>query len=198
MSEAVILALSELRSLITKAGRGAGLSWGMAEEAGWAADWLARAGLPAADWAAVWLASRTEGSKSAVEVGVEFTDGLLASDLVTPRPLPDGVTAPGYLVPFLSRLATGQASVAVSSARGPVALVSADGRVEFGPDWAAISRGWSVAQATRPPEASSARASRARISGSVLDRLEGLALRTTVPQSEASRRDAGSMKDDND
>ena len=56
------LAHSELRALVTKAARGAGLAWGLAEEAGWAADWLARRSLPAGDWAAIWLATCSERS----------------------------------------------------------------------------------------------------------------------------------------
>lgn len=38
--------LSEIESLSRKAARGAGMGWGMAEEAGKAATWLAAAGLP--------------------------------------------------------------------------------------------------------------------------------------------------------
>ncbi|MFP4043155.1 MAG: DUF3726 domain-containing protein [Rhodosalinus sp.] len=41
----VRLSLSEIEALCFKAARGAGLDWGEAEEAGWAAAWLSRAGL---------------------------------------------------------------------------------------------------------------------------------------------------------
>ena len=44
------LSIGELDSLVFKAYRGAGFSWGMAQEAGFAASWLARHGLPAASY----------------------------------------------------------------------------------------------------------------------------------------------------
>jgi len=40
----VRLSLSEINALCFKAARGSGLSWGEAEEAGWASAWLSRAG----------------------------------------------------------------------------------------------------------------------------------------------------------
>ena len=49
------LSLSEIEALCFKAARGAGLSWGEAEEAGWAAAWLARAGLSGPDLLLAWL-----------------------------------------------------------------------------------------------------------------------------------------------
>ena len=42
------LSIGELEALVLKAYRGAGFSWGMAQEAGRAAAWLAHNGLPAA------------------------------------------------------------------------------------------------------------------------------------------------------
>jgi len=44
------LSIGELDTLVFKAYRGAGFSWGMAQEAGFAARWLARHGLPAASY----------------------------------------------------------------------------------------------------------------------------------------------------
>jgi len=41
------LSFGELDALVLKAYRGAGFSWGMAQEAGRAASWLAQKGLPA-------------------------------------------------------------------------------------------------------------------------------------------------------
>ena len=83
MTEDVTLALSELRALIIKAARGAGLSWGMAEEAGWAAEWLARRGLPAADGATLWLDARLRGGQDPVETGVALADQLAAAAALT-------------------------------------------------------------------------------------------------------------------
>lgn len=197
MSETVTLALSELRSLITKAARGAGLSWGLAEEAGWAAEWLARRGLPAADWATIWLAARIDGATSPVEIGIQLADQLVNRVAPESRALPDGLSTPGYLLPFLHRIAHAEASVAVTSTSGHVVSVSAEGQVEFGPFWAPLSCDWTVFKISNAPPKLGI-ATRHTVSNSVLECLDGLALLTTVPQSRSSRRDAGSSTSDND
>ena len=76
MADGIDLSHSELRSLITKAARGAGLAWGLAEEAGWAAEWLARRGFPAADWAAHWLSSAVAGGPTPVALGAALAERL--------------------------------------------------------------------------------------------------------------------------
>lgn len=194
MSGDVTLALSELRSLMTKAARGAGLGWGMAEEAGWATDWLARRGMPAADWATTWLAASIEGADGPVVLGVTLADEMAGGHAALARRLPDGISAPGYLLPFLHRIAEARGPVAIWSPLGRVVTVDAKGQVAFGPGWQPRSEGWQLCSA---PAAEGA-AARPVVSASVLDCLEGLALRTTVPQSETSRRDAGSLTGDND
>ncbi len=197
MTESVTLALSELRSLITKAARGAGLGWGMAEEAGWAAEWLARRGMPAADWAALWLAARMNGSVSPVEVGAALADELAGTPRIKHATVPDGLVSPGYLLPFLHRVAETGSALSVTSGNGQVALISAAGVVAFGPAWQPQSNGWRLSDAAEPT-AQPHPAGRPAVSRSVLECLNGLAQRTTVPQSEASRKDAGSSDGDND
>jgi hypothetical protein len=197
MTESVTLALSELRSLITKAARGAGLSWGQAEEAGWAAEWLARRGLPAADWATLWLAARMDGAVSPVEVGIFLTDDLASESVISGVDLPDGLVAPGYLLPFLHRRAEAGSSVAIVSSHGLVARISSTGVVVFGPFWQLQSLGWRLSKAD-DAEWEPDTAGRPKVSTSVLECLEGLALRTTVPRSDSSRQDAGSSGGDND
>ncbi|MEI4231637.1 DUF3726 domain-containing protein [Roseovarius sp. D22-M7] len=77
----VRLSLSEINALCFKAARGAGLDWGEAEEAGWAAAWLSRAGLPGPS---ITLALLTE-----------------APDLARPRPAPQHWKAtPGAQCPL--------------------------------------------------------------------------------------------------
>lgn len=197
MSETVTLALSELRSLVTKAARGAGLSWGLAEEAGWAAEWLARRGLPAADWATIWLAARIDGAVSPVEVGAALADACAGASAIRDKALPDDLVAPGYLLPFLHRIAQSGSAVSITSGSVPVARVSGSGEVAFGPSWQMRSDGWRLSDpgdAGAPPVL----AGRPAVSGSVLKCLEGLALSTTVPRSDSSRQDAGSSGGDND
>jgi hypothetical protein len=197
MTETVTLALSELRSLITKAARGAGLSWGQAEEAGWAAEWLARRELPAADWAVVWLAARVDGAVSPVEVGASLADEFSGTSAIAGEALPDGLAAPGYLLPFLHRIAQAGSTLQIASKTGRVASVTNAGDVAFGPFWQSQSEGWHLCEAGDAP--SRARpAARPRVSRLALECLEALALRTTVPPSVTSRLDAGSTDGDND
>lgn len=190
----VDMAHSELRSLITKAARGAGLSWGHAEEAGWAADWLARRALPAGEWAARWLAATVEGRPSPIEIGTALSDRLADTDLpLSMEPLPDSLPAPGYLLPFLHRIAERRGSISVFDAVGTVVRVNPDGTVVFGPSWSDTPRNWCVTDCIHPADPS-----RVRVTPSLIECLETLALRTTVPPSEASRRNAGAATTDND
>lgn len=197
MTETVTLALSELRSLITKAARGAGLSWGMAEEAGWAAEWLARRGMPAADWATLWLAARIDGATSSVEIGASLADAFVSSCAINDTALPEGLVAPGYLLPFLHRIAQAGSTVSIASPMGQVARVSSAGEVAFGSSWQPLSDGWRLSN-THDAGVQTGMGGRPTVSASVLECLETLALRTTVPPSDTSRQDAGSSGGDND
>ncbi len=191
MTGGTCLSWSELRVLVGKAARGACLSWGLAEEAGWAAEWLARRGLPAADWAAEWLEDVVAGRPGPVEVGVAMADAG------TTGAVPDGLAGPLYLLPFLHRLVGAGPGLSLLSPQGLVASVGASGAVVIGPGRSARSHGWVIAPATGPvgvPEA----APRPVLSASLLDCLETLALRTTVPPSDRSRSDAGASGGDND
>ncbi len=194
MDHTVDMAHSELRSLVTKSARGAGLAWGLAEEAGWAAEWLARRSLPAGEWAAKWLASTVEGLPGPIEFGAGLADRL-ANDAGEwkPVPVPDEIVAPGYILPFLHLIATRRGTVAITDTLGTVVRVDQVGTVEFGPSWANRSCNWQInaAPSLRPT-------SRAYLSSSLVDCLEGLALQTTVPPSDVSRRNAGSATSDND
>lgn len=191
MDSLLDMAHSEIRSLVTKAARGAGLPWGLAEEAGWAADWLSRRALPAADWAVLWLDASVTGRPGPVEFGVGLADRLPADSTTA---VPDGLPGPGYLLPFLHLLALRHGPIGITAPVGPVVHVDPAGRVSFGLGWSDQSRLWVISPAPPPPES----AARARVTASVIDCLEGLALRTTVPPSAASRRDAGAASPDND
>ncbi len=194
MYHPVEMAHSELRSLVTKAARGAGLSWGMAEEAGWAAEWLARRSMPAGEWAASWMAAALEGRRDPVAFGIDLADRLAcAGAVLQPLSVPDDLTAPGYLLPFLHSIAKHRGSVQITGRSGLVAQIHADGNVQFGASWSDQPDSWQIG-----PASAQANPSRAWLSASLLDCLEGLALRTTVPPSDASRADAGSAKSDND
>lgn len=194
MEHQIDLAHTELNALITKAARGAGLSWGLAEEAGWAAEWLARRGFPAAAWAAEWLAQAVEGGPTPVEVGVGIGDVLPATKTsFSDVSVPDGISAPGYLLPFLHLVATRFGPTEIFTPLGLAARINSDGTATFGAGWSNRTAGWSISIVSHRHEAS-----RAGVTTSVIDCLQGLALRTTVPPSDTSRRQAGSSSTDND
>ena len=81
--------LAETRTLATRAARGAGLPWGLAEEAGYAVHWLQSHGAPGADALArflewrernggrltpAWMAGDPGGTFSPLEFGVALMD----------------------------------------------------------------------------------------------------------------------------
>lgn len=194
MANATLLARSELRSLVTRAARGAGLDWGLAEEAGWAADWLAARGLPAADWALLWLDRVGQGLPNPVAVGVALSDGVIhAAPLHAKQPLPDDLSAPGYLLPFLHLIAARHGPVDIQGPMGRVVTLDAEGQPDFGPGWSDKSTGWSLCAAQQM-----ARPIRPAVEPGVIATLEAFALNITVHATSTSRQDAGAAGSDND
>ncbi|MBF9030893.1 DUF3726 domain-containing protein [Rhodobacterales bacterium HKCCE3408] len=200
------LSLGEIEAICQKAARGAGLDWGLAEEAGFAARWLCARGI---DGAAALLAvleredvgpavlaegvirAQGLGVLSPVAVGTVLSDfaGLLPHRVTT-----GPVAQPVLVLPFLQ----GRREAASLAWDGGAVCVGADGALSgevaalaaadllhieisasrlVGPEWSG----------TEP-----------RIAACTLARLDALALRTTVPASDASRAGAGSAGDDND
>jgi hypothetical protein len=115
----LLFALSEIQALATKATRGAGFSWGEAEEAGWAVMWLSREGLPGADLLLAAIESpelcaptpqpfcwRTPGRLCPLRAGMALMDfAELPSGLAnTPLHLEE-VAVPGLLLPFVAQAA---------------------------------------------------------------------------------------------
>ena len=204
---------SELEALGLKAARGAGLSWGLAEEAGFASGWLYARGL---DGPAL-LLQRLRRSADVVppqwDADGNFEPvaggcicpvalGVALSDFATLWVLPlcaGTVDCPALLLPFI-----GQAAAA---RRHPLTLIWDGGSVGISPAGgisgelasllttatAAISI--SSASGSLPAVLASS-LSRETLHQSTLAGLEALAMRTTVPASDASRADAGSFEDD--
>lgn len=194
MTASVDMARSELRVLMTKAARGAGLSWGLAEEAGWAADWLVGADLPAAEWATEWLAAVVDARPDPVTVGVALADGLGgANGPELEAAVPDDLAAPGFLLPFLHVIALRRGPVELVGPTGRAVSVDEGGGVQFGPAWSPSPLSWGLRRTRMAPNKG-----RAFLPVSVVECLEGMALRTTVPASDASRLNAGSALSDND
>jgi hypothetical protein len=131
----MIVSLNEIESLALKACRGAGMSWGLAEEAGRAACWLALRGLP---WDRS-LAARLEQSHlvsppclSPPDIGPARAGGLLCpihagaaiSDLIglERRLTLHNVIEPIWVVPFADRRARSGSHVALSWDGGAIEI----------------------------------------------------------------------------
>ena len=97
------LSLSEITALSARAARGAGRSWGEAEEVGEAACWLARAGQ---DWAGAVLEvldAPEDSGDCALRVGIVLADtAALSVPIKTKLPM---INSPFFLLPFAARLA---------------------------------------------------------------------------------------------
>ena len=123
------LSLSEINALCTKAARGAGYSWGMAQEAGFAAKWLCLRNVAGADHVACLLEQlKGEDPRTlapAPEDGALSVPGgrvcsLALGCLISDRPdlvlgqaslTCPGVVQPVLLLPFLAGLAEGSTQV---------------------------------------------------------------------------------------
>jgi hypothetical protein len=194
------LSLSEITALATKAARGAGLSWGEAEEAGWACGWLARAGLPGTAMLLQVLERRD--TTCPLLQGIVLMDhaGLSEGPFALPVTLQD-VVEPLLLVPFLARMAE-RLGVPVDLDLGSQTICLTGS--EPVPDLSAIrwkgdSSGAGVT--IRLAQSSTAAAPGqfdGRIDRDVWTRLDALALLTTVPASDVSRQRAGAQSSDND
>ncbi|WP_168771121.1 DUF3726 domain-containing protein [Palleronia sediminis] len=217
------LSRNEVASLCTKAARGAGMSWGMAEEAGFAAAWLVSHGVDGPGYLSAHL---------------EQADGMAWSELCpTPTPgkwrnadgrtlcpiilgaticdhadLPQGAAAgrriefgpvgmPILLVPFLAYLAQARGLAIALSWPGGMARIGAGG-TELSA--AAALLGCKTldltldAEPAAPGRPSAAPIPNAHTAAETIAILNAFAMRTTVPASEASRAGAGSALGDND
>ena len=210
---AVQLSCNEVEALCLKAARGAGLSWGLAEEAGLAARWLYSRGIdgPGALLAHLdqvserslplvlvdgELRARDEGLLCPIAVGVALSDfAATGRDCVRA----ERVDRPLLVLPFVHQIAHVSdgpmslnwrgGSVSVSAAgeiAGDLAELAAADRAEV-----AIAPGTGPFQATADPDGVSVTAT------DTLTRLDAYAMLTTVPASAASRTDAGSADGDN-
>lgn len=201
--------LNEIESLCKKAARGAGLSWGLAEEAGRAARWLSGNGLdgPALLAAQLRLDDGRAYSQLAPDIGSECWErvgssmcplicGVALSDhgyLIREngRILLGKVTCPQLLLPFVSATAT-QLGIALQlSWRGCILEFSpgAEG-VLIQADTVASTHVEGVSCVCIKAASETGQAlsgSIAPLAASVHDYLDSLAARTYVPASQASR-----------
>lgn len=216
----VRLSLSEINALCFKAARGAGLDWGEAEEAGWAAAWLSRAGLPGPSITLALLMQAPDlarprpapqhwnaitGAQCPLRCGIALADfaglpeGPGAGTLHVAR-----VATPLMLLPFAARAAgrlgtglrvTWDQHEALLHAVDVAPRLDPAGQEGAQPADVAIT---AVAPTTPGETAQGARPPIPAISLDDWRALDALALRITVPASAQSRAGAGAAGTDND
>lgn len=216
------LSLGEIDVLVLKAYRGAGFSWGMAEEAGRASAWLARNGLPAAAFVDS-LLKQIDGEDPSlltpsVKSGSWYPSGNPLCPVISGTALSDTglltlskdpiqlgiVYSPGLLLPFISACASAACiNIDLQSSSHSISMTK-HGTLKAG-DFAFLSvdradvilSTSSVAEASITSHTESHR--RVPVSEEVFERLAKFAHRTYVPASEQSRTSgAGAGVTDND
>lgn len=219
-SARVQLSLSEINALCVRAARGAGLAWGEAEEAGWAASWLSQAGLSGPSITLAWLGdlaslarpvpardlwSATSGAQCPLRCGIALADfaGLPEGPGIGALTV-ETIAHPLMALPFVARAAArtgldlrarwGHEDISLHSATVPSIhnLAEATGRQ-------IADLRITPTESTKPCCPTGARAPPIRrIAGADKRALDALALRITVPASALSRTGAGAATDDND
>lgn len=221
-AKAITLSQNETESLCLKAARGAGFSWGLAEEAGFAAGWLAARGLDATPQLLALLMRKLQ---TAANFGTPVPQPghwraagqaplcpiILGSALVDSARLAAGpcsrdtqldpVAAPILLLPFLAR--------AAHICGKPLAAIWPEGHLQIATHGgfdrqAAIA--WQskdqltlvISTANRLDLPQAQPHGLPPMSVAILNGLTALALKTTVPATDTSRRGAGSATADND
>ena len=217
-----LLSLAEMEALAVKAARGAGLSWGMAEEAGAAVRWLASHGLPGPEvllrhldafdgreWGAiapvvagrVWRTAGN-GTLSSIATGVALSDRAGLEDGPERGPLTlEQLADPGLLLPFAAMAAGAMGRPLQVAWDGLAVLVTGDGvSFETAEDGVAdpLAASVVVTPGKADPAIRRATAAPRRVSLAVWQGLDRLAFRTYVPASAASRAGAGAGTTDND
>lgn len=213
----VILSRNETESLALKAARGAGLSWGLAEEAGAAAGWLAAQGLDGLPTLLTLLSTPDRALPVPAPGHWTGTTGAplcpieTGAALLDRARLPDGpfagtlhlgpVACPLLLLPFLARATTLAARPLRLMLPEAALAILAQGQVDveeaarlLGTTTLALS----LAPAKDAPSPPALSAALPAIAPTCLAALESLALATTVPASATSRGGAGSDGSDND
>jgi hypothetical protein len=217
-----LLSLAEMEALTVKAARGAGLSWGMAEEAGAAVRWLASHGLPGPElllrhleafdrreWGAiapvvagpVWRTAGG-GALSPLAAGAALSDRAALEDGPGSVPITlQQLADPGLLLPFVAMAAGAVGRPLRVEWDGLAVVVNGDG-VAFATAAGGVVEPLAASVVVTPGEAGAAmrRATAAPrlVPLSVWQGLDRLAFRTYVPASAASRAGAGAGTTDND
>lgn len=213
----VVFSISEIQAACLKAARGSGLPWGLAEEAGMSAAWLAAAGLPGPELVlqllegprgeppavapGLWRAARG-GSICPIRAGAALCDFATLPEGIGARTLAiTDVRLPLLILPFAAQIArrTGRWIGAewpnVRALLGPngYRLSVTQQQAELTP-LATVTLAWAQQAEGGAEPGRSGR----RVALDVWGRLDELAMRTTVPATARSHADAGAAASDND
>jgi hypothetical protein len=213
--------LNEVEAMGKRAARGAGLDWGIAEEAGKAARWLTARGLPGPELLAE-LLTRNEG-KSYEELAPASIDGVWeaksgwlcpliagaalsdrAAEVAAGRAFEFGSIAfPLLLAPYAASVARSRGAAIELCWPGVTLTISPDGGLAVEGDMAAVTAPTTKSAHCRsgrkdtvtPPARQPGRA----VDAKAWNRLSAFAHRTFAPATEASRiAGAGASLTDND
>ncbi|WP_306045647.1 DUF3726 domain-containing protein [Nioella sp. MMSF_3534] len=207
--------LNEIEALSRKAARGAGYSWGLAEEAGRAVRWLEARGLPGAqalvdhlkrvdgqdlasftpdadDWTA------PDGTACPILAGTMLADGMAGSG-PDPITLPD-LASPLLLLPFLSWMATAQGRTVGIGVADTAVTLSPEGTLTQTKDIPSpVSAPVTLRFGVDPAGDTVAEGLRSACSADTVAALNSFAHRTYAPATEESRlAGAGAGLTDND
>ncbi len=217
----VSLSRNEVASLCMKAARGAGMSWGLAEEAGYAAAWLVQHDIdgPRHLYAHLkqaqgrqWrdLCPTAQPGQWQAPANRALCPIALGATLCDYAGLPEGIQVgssieigrvdhPILLIPFLAVIAGSADMVFDIEWQGGALCIDggsdALGRAEAALDGLQIPIKL-TARVGKPKAVAAGNAP--SISAEIITALNTLAMRTTVPSSDASRAGAGSTTPDND
>lgn len=223
-NDRVIMSRNETESLCMKAARGAGFSWGLAEEVGFATGWLAAQGI---DGAAALLEMLTrklarpaiigtprpmpghwqsfdDSPLCPIQLGVALVDRAALEDSPFSQvTLLDPVETPLLLLPFLVRAAQISQRTLTLDWQGGRLVITPDGTFNrqaafawIDPNALAMKITTSSNVSVEPLSADPAHLP--SILASTMNGLGAIALKTTVPATNASRSGAGSATTDND
>lgn len=209
----IILSLNEMEQLCQKAARGAGLDWGLAEEAAMAAVWLSKQGIDGPKWLCHRLQHTGLGApmlpwgaqdrvQCPIALGAALCDhARLAQGTLTGSATALGlVDSPVLLLPFLSHMSAIRGHSIDMTFDGRTVQVDGDG-YSCVTDFADIipSASVSIAQAVtdgRKPSRPEFMTRPMSIQAETIKALEEFMMQTLVPASAVSRAGAGAASDD--
>jgi hypothetical protein len=202
------LTLSEVESTAIKAARGAGMSWGMAEEAAFAARWLAEQGLDGLTLLAHHLTRpitpptyhnhrwhAAGATLCPIAAGTALSDHfhLPEGPLSHPVDLVD-LSAPALILPFLATSAARSGTAILATWPGCTAILASGTLAVAGDNLlTAHAKTVTVTAAALLPKS----AHKTTLTAPTEAILQTLVQRTYVPASDQSRRGAGASGTDN-